>query len=98
MLNGKKIKTMNDMKNNGWDNQQTEKQFGDKINQNADNKNKTEKTVEAVKNGAENAAARVGEAGRKMGDDFHHGAEKAADKIGQAADKTADRLQNKKNY
>ncbi|MDE5624081.1 MAG: hypothetical protein K2I62_05670 [Alistipes sp.] len=88
---------MNDTKNN-WENRQTEQQFGDKIDRSTDCKNKTEKTVDTVKNGVENAAHRVGDTARKAGDSIKQGAEKAADKIGQAADKATDRLQGKKSY
>lgn len=97
MLNGKKTKIMNDTKNN-WENKQTEKLFGDKLDQATDCKNKTEKTADKVKTGVENAAGRMGDTARKAGENIKQGAEKAADKIGQAVDKTADRLQGKKNY
>ena len=51
-----------------------------------------------MKNGVENAANRVGEAGRKMGDNIKQGVDKATDKIGHAVDSATDRLQGKKNY
>ena len=39
---------MNDTKNS-WENRQTEKQFGDKLNQATDCKNKTEQTADKMK-------------------------------------------------
>jgi len=81
---------MNDTKNS-WENRQTEKQFGDKLNQATDCKNKTEQTADKMKNGVENAADRMGNTARKVGDNIKQGAEKTADKIGQAVDEAETR-------
>ncbi len=86
---------MNDTKNS-WENRQTEKQFGEKLDKATDcDTNKTGKGIDTIKNGVQNTAQRIGETGRKVGDSIKQGAEKVADKIDHAVDSTTDRLKGK---